>query len=69
MKEVTNRSAPFSAHVSYRLSRVDGQNCGGAARRWGLSADRLEQPGEALLDFNLPTDLHAWLQSHGEPIS
>ncbi|MGO8747507.1 MAG: DUF4351 domain-containing protein [Thermoguttaceae bacterium] len=37
--------------------------------RWGLSADCLEQPGEALLDFNLPTDLHAWLQSHGEPIS
>jgi hypothetical protein len=29
-----------------------------------LSADRLEQLGEALLDFNLPADLDAWLQSH-----
>ena len=30
----------------------------------GLSADRLEQLGEALLDFNLPAELDAWLQSH-----
>ena len=37
---------------------------GRQARRWGLSADCLEQLGEALLDFNLPADLHAWLQSH-----
>ena len=29
-----------------------------------LSADRLEQLGEALLDFNSPADLDAWLQSH-----
>ena len=36
----------------------------GRARRWGLSADGLEQLGEALLDFNLPIDLHARVQSH-----
>jgi hypothetical protein len=42
---------------------------GAAARRCGLSADCLEQLGEALLDFNLSADLHAWLQSHREPIS
>jgi len=29
-----------------------------------LSADGLEQLGEALLDFNLPADLDGWLQSH-----
>jgi len=28
-----------------------------------LSADRLEQLGEALLDFNSTADLNAWLQS------
>jgi len=27
-----------------------------------LSVDRLEQLGEALLDFNSLADLHAWLQ-------
>ena len=30
----------------------------------GLSAERLEELGEALLDFNSPTDLGAWLQAH-----
>ena len=30
----------------------------------GLSAERLEQLGEALLDFNSLADLDAWLQSH-----
>jgi hypothetical protein len=30
-----------------------------------LSADRIEQLGEALLDFNLPTGLDASLQSRG----
>ena len=29
-----------------------------------LPLDRLEQLGEALLDFSSPDDLHAWLQSH-----
>ena len=29
-----------------------------------LSADRLEQLGEALLDFNSLADLDAWLQPH-----
>ena len=39
-----------------------------AEGRRGLPADCLEQPGEAQLDFDLPADLHARLQSHGEPI-
>jgi hypothetical protein len=30
----------------------------------GLSADRLEELFEALLDFNSPRDLGAWLQAH-----
>ena len=30
-----------------------------------LSADRLDQLGEALLDFNSTADLDAWLQSQG----
>ena len=30
----------------------------------GLSAQRLGQLGEALLDFNSPADLDAWMQSH-----
>jgi len=29
-----------------------------------LSVDRLDQLGEALLDFNSLADLHAWLQPH-----
>jgi hypothetical protein len=28
-----------------------------------VSADRLDQLAEALLDFNVPADLDAWLQS------
>ena len=58
-------STAYSVHkCSIACQGSVAKNAERRARRWGLSADCLEQPGEALRDFNLPADLHARLQSH-----
>lgn len=45
-------------------NKLDGMDRDRLFKELLLSADRLDQLGEALLDFNSPADLDAWLQSH-----
>ncbi|MEI8376873.1 MAG: DUF4351 domain-containing protein [Planctomycetota bacterium] len=46
------------------LKRLGNPDAAAESQIENLSADRLEQLGEALLDFNSLADLHAWLQPH-----
>ena len=46
--------------------RLDGLDEGTEARIEALSTERLEELGEALLDFSGPNDLAVWLQEHSE---
>jgi hypothetical protein len=46
-----------------RLGELDEST---AARIEAFSTERLEELGEALLDFTGPDDLAAWLQEHSE---
>jgi hypothetical protein len=46
-----------------RLGELDEST---AARIEAFSTERLEELGEALLDFSAPDDLAAWLQEHSE---
>lgn len=46
-----------------RLGVLGGET---EARIEGVSTERLDELGEALLDFSNPEDLTAWLQAHAE---